>query len=495
MQAIDSKRQIYKLGCIKMPPRINVKFSANTPTTVPTRVAALSVVLNLGLVINACNWVDSTGVQRGTISPVVQGTLPSNFDAAKLRVLPALEEQTTEILPSINQGNADTDWAWGSPYQTGALNACTDVEGFDLEMAAARLEQACSNADDCNIDFEFSRSEDNQVSYAVSLPALRAPIGLAYTLTATDADGVSDSEFFTLCAISINEAPVARDDRFDITASMENIVSSTDSVNLLSNDSDDTDVRNEPMKVLSSAIVEPELAEKFILFDNGGFSYQARADLIFPDFAPLIDTFTYAVSDGLHTSTATVTLRIRSASGASNYPPVIYAIDDEVIGVNDRFQIEVDASDADRDVLTFSNSEDTPEFVEIDPATGTMSGVSDTPGSYTITLIADDGTTTTRLSFMLFVQTAANRPPFADDIQNKTVSGNFAYDVSGFFGDADGDPITFSATGIPQNTRITANGVIQGTATRNNRGRHIIRVFVSDGRGGIASDGFRLTIN
>lgn len=450
--------------------------------------------LGISLLINACNWVDSTGVQRGTISPAVQGSLPSNFDASKVRIQTVLEDQTTEIIPSINQGSADTDWTWGAPYQSGALPVCEQVAGFELALTATDLDQACSNTDRCNLDFEFMRSENDQISYAVTVPPLHAPIGLAYELTATDSDGVTNTEFLTLCAVAINEAPVARDDRFDVTASVERVVSGSDTVHLLSNDSDDFDVRNKTLKVLPTAVDEPDFASKFILFEDGGFSYETRSDLDIPSSAPLIDTFVYAVSDGLHTSTATVTLRIRSAENESNYPPVIYAIDDEVIGVNDRFHIEIDAADPDLDMLTFSTSDDTPDFVEVDSLSGTMTGVSDTPGSYTITLIADDGIAKTRSSFMLFVQSATNRPPFADDIRNTTVSGNFIYDVSGFFGDADGDPLTFSATGTPANTDITSDGVITGQATRNNRGRHIIRVFVSDGRGGVASDGFRLTI-
>ncbi len=89
----------------------------------------------------------------------------------------------------------------------------------------------------------------------------------------------------------------------------------------------------------------------------------------------------------------------------------------------------------------------------------------------------------------------ANRAPVAVDIPNVVFDDDFTYNVSVFFDDPDDDELTFSAVNLPPRVTISLTGVISGTASAANDGNHLIVVTASDGRGGLVSDGFRLTID
>ena len=446
-------------------------------TLQPTK---LFCALFAGLSLSACNWVDSTGIQTNSANP---GQIA--------RAIEATEKSATTVVPAIDPISADSEWNWGQPTQSGALSACEGVNGFDSSLAAASLQEACTQSDDCAIDFTFKRNSDNRVEFEVNLPSLKAPVGLAYSLSTSNASGIERTEDLVLCAIAINEAPSARDDSFNLRPDITTVIEADDPRNLLSNDDDDVDVRNQRLRVLEEPAKYPDFAIEFSLFPDGGFSYRPQAALTQSNRI-VTDSFQYTVTDGLNPATATVTLNI--IDNRSNTPPMLEELDDLVLTEGEEFAIPIDADDDDDDPLQFNLSSDTPKFVQVDPQTGTLSGVAEVIGSHTVTVIASDGLAQASASFALFVFEEGNNRPFADDIQNRAVSGQFTYNVSGFFGDRDGDKLFFTAIGMPPGVTISGDGVIRGTASAANRGRHIIRVFVDDGRGGVASDGFRLII-
>jgi len=77
----------------------------------------------------------------------------------------------------------------------------------------------------------------------LTVPTLDASVGMRYGLTVADANGVLSRTEHTFCLIAENEAPIAVADTFVVVEGAVLTVT-TDGINLLSNDSDDTDVSN-----------------------------------------------------------------------------------------------------------------------------------------------------------------------------------------------------------------------------------------------------------
>lgn len=78
------------------------------------------------------------------------------------------------------------------------------------------------------------------------------------------------------------------------------------------------------------------------------------------------------------------------------------------------------------------------------------------------------------------------------DPQSGTVGVAFSSNVSGAFSDPDGNPLTFSATGLSAGLGISAGGIISGTPSQS--GTFGVTVTANDGNGGTVSDTFTLNI-
>ena len=96
----------------------------------------------------------------------------------------------------------------------------------------------------------------------------------------------------------------------------------------------------------------------------------------------------------------------------------------------------------------------------------------------------------------------ANRPPrFRMEIEDESVDNgaDFAKDFSTYFSDPDGDPLTFTATGLPDEVTLNSDGTLSFTASleeRETEETYTVTITASDGvTGGTASDTFDLTIN
>lgn len=199
----------------------------------------------------------------------------------------------------------------------------------------------------------------------------------------------------------------------------------------------------------------------------------------------------------------TFTLTVNNVNDA---PEVVAATADQ--GANTGATVSVDAgaafSDPDGDTLTYAAS-GLPASLSIDTATGVISGTltgADLAGSpYTITVTADDGNGgTVDDSFTLTVTVSNNAPtvvtPPSD--QSADVGTVVNIDISTAFEDADGDTLTFSATGLPASLSLDANtGVVTGTLTdadRQNGPDYTITVTADDGNGGTVDASFTLTV-
>ncbi|TRX76530.1 Ig-like domain-containing protein [Pseudomonas mangiferae] len=166
------------------------------------------------------------------------------------------------------------------------------------------------------------------------------------------------------------------------------------------------------------------------------------------------------------------------------------------------------ASDIDGDTLSFS--------VTQQPAHGTLALAQDGTFTYTPDALysgpdsfsyqvtdSDGGVATAVVSIDVG---AVNHPPVANaaiGAQSATDAGAFSLNVAGNFSDADGDTLTYSASGLPAGLSIDpATGLISGTlgghaSTQgpNGAGVYTVLVTVSDGNGGSIGQSFTLSVS
>jgi hypothetical protein len=146
--------------------------------------------------------------------------------------------------------------------------------------------------------------------------------------------------------------------------------------------------------------------------------------------------------------------------------------------------LQPEASDPDSDPLTFSAT-GLPPGLAIDPATGLIAGTLSTTAAagspYTVTVTVADALSTSSLPFTLLV---SNPPPVVTNPGDQSNNEGSVVALQIEAGDPDGDPLTFSATGLPANLTInTTTGQIAGTIdpTASAGSPYTVTVAVSDG--------------
>ena len=232
--------------------------------------------------LTACNWVDSTGRQSNEKPTIIldDGTPEDGFSVS-------LNEQASTTVDPSASGDSDgliVSWSWDrTPSAAGALDVCLGVDGFNAQFAADSLNEACTNSSDCELQVvteeiektaeEIAADEaaavaaggsaeavsDTKTRFIVTAPSLKAPVGLTYRVSAVDNDGGAGFGEVNLCLVAINEAPEANDDSFTIIEGTEKLITGRSAVNLLSNDSDDIDVSNQPLSVNTAPVELPSI--------------------------------------------------------------------------------------------------------------------------------------------------------------------------------------------------------------------------------------------
>ncbi|MFK8078403.1 MAG: Ig-like domain-containing protein [Granulosicoccus sp.] len=471
-------------GNMKMQPNRHIKF-----VVCATAMSSLS----------ACGWVDSTGTQLADFT----GT------AGLLNAQPILViEETTVEASLIGEGSTLDNWNWTLKGDD-ARSSCHGMNGFDANVAETSLADACANGGTCAITLEEINS-DSGTQFSINVPTLKAPVALSYNLTAVRDDGATVRREQVLCAVSVNEAPVAEDDTYTVRIDSAKIVDGGDIDNLLSNDSDDNDVRNSALRVITTPVTRPKYASQFQLESDGGFTYVASPTAPLNDTSFLDDTFTYSVTDGLYTVDAQATIKIID----SNEPPVQLLQLPDVVLTSDNgldeshkrtLNIAQHFADPDGDELTFSSDELPQEALVALTADGFLNSDASSKEvkQQRVLINVTDGKESISGSFVLTIRlpvsikdTEINATPSVTDIKNHVFSGEFTYDVSPFFSDKDAeDLLTYTATNLPAGLQIRADGVIEGEVDSSNKGRWFIVVTADDGYGGTVDDGFLLVLN
>ncbi len=287
----------------------------------------------------------------------------------------------------------------------------------------------------------------------------------AFTYSASDGSLSSGAATVTITVTDPNSAPVAVNDAYSTNEDTQLTVSAP---GILANDTDDTGP-------LTAVLVDVPTSGSLVPNANGSFAYTPTADF------NGTDSFTYRASDGALTSgLATVTITVNPVNDA----PVLAAIGNKTVAENALLTFTISATDVDSGTLTYAAT-GLPTGATFDPATRTFSW---TPtfaqsGSHPVTFtVTDNGTPVLSDSEAITITvTNINRAPVLAAIGNKTVAENALLTFVISATDADGDTLTYAATGLPTGATFTpATRTFSWTPTSAQAGSYPVTFTATD---------------
>ncbi|MFD0726684.1 putative Ig domain-containing protein [Lysobacter brunescens] len=198
---------------------------------------------------------------------------------------------------------------------------------------------------------------------------------------------------------------------------------------------------------------------------------------------------TVTASDGRGgTASTSFTLQVVNSS------PVPASIGGQTATAGGTWSFQAPAfTDPNNDTLTYTAS-GLPSWMNFTAGNRTFSGTPSAVGSWTITLTATD--TAGVSASTSFTVSTPNTAPQATTIAARTIGRNQAWSLAtaAHFSDANGDALSYTATGLPSGLSIdAATGLISGTPSA--LGTFSVTVTASDGRGGTASATFAITVS
>ena len=405
------------------------------------------------------------------------------------------------ITYTISDGNGGTDTATVAvtvtavndpPRITGLVAPLSTPEDTPLTIALSALQVSDPDPDDV-YPTGFSLRLDPGANYTVVgnvvTPDDDFSGQISVPATVTDPDGLASPLFqIPITVTQVNDAPVANNDIATVAEDSTN--------NLIAVAANDTDGDGDTLTVTAASATNGTAVPS-----GSNVSYTPNANYSGPD------TINYTISDGNGgTDTATVAVTVT----AVNDPPRIIELTAPLSTPEDTtLTIPLSAlrvSDPDPDDVY-----PTGFSLQLLPgANYTVSGTIVTPGenfngqiTVPATVTDPDGLVSPAFSIPVTV-TAENDTPALDtpiEDQNAVENSPFALDISGNFSDADGDTLTYSATGLPASNNITINtetGVISGTPriedARDNA-PYAVTVTARDPSGATTIGTFDLTIS
>jgi len=158
---------------------------------------------------------------------------------------------------------------------------------------------------------------------------------------------------------------------------------------------------------------------------------------------------TYSVTFQAHDGNSPSTIAVSITVVDVNTVPTIAAISDKSINEGQTLTFDVNASDAEGDVLTYSAT-NMPTGALFEPALRkfTWKPSSTQAGEYNVTFSVSDGKLNASITVKINVIDANTAPVFTQ-VTDKTVNTNqlLSFDVAAV--DGEGDPISYSATNLP----------------------------------------------
>jgi hypothetical protein len=184
------------------------------------------------------------------------------------------------------------------------------------------------------------------------------------------------------------------------------------------------------------------------------------------------------VSDGVHSDSEDITITV-----ASDNAPSLDPVGNKATHTGKLLAFTLTGSDPDSDPLSFSGT-NLPTGASIDPSTGVFSWTPDgtQAGSYpSVHLVASDGLLSD--SEDITIDVAADIAPVLDPIGNKKVRAGHVLTFTVTGSDADADPLTFSATNLPNGATLDpVTGVFRWKPSKRKHGSFgPVTITVSDG--------------
>ena len=414
------------------------------------------------LLLAGCGWVDDAGSSSSSSGGP---SIEVQFDDDLPFTVAAVDEQEPLLVTSTtsDRDGVISTFRWSpDPIAQGTNNdllaSCRAEPDFPADLAVGSLADACT-VEGCQVTFEqrevvsddgetvtvagaLDSSNTSTVQFIATMPALRAPVALTYSLTASNSQGGINFSEHTFCINSVNDAPVALDDVFTISES-EILQPAISDRHLLSNDSDDDDIRNQPLRVLTTPAQRPFAASSFELFEDGTFRYEFAGSTLTEDFE---DRFVYEITDGIFSTTATATIRIVAVDDvpvlSDDFPQIIGIVG---VGISDDFNQNV--TDPEGATLSFSADDASlPPSGEVELSSdGILSGVpaEEDIGNYALEAQVSDGLNTFNFDVPLTI--IANAPVEARSIpdQEAMVDERFSLLADVFFTDPESQSIEY----------------------------------------------------
>jgi len=319
--------------------------------------------------------------------------------------------------------------------------SANDVDGDDLTFEVIGGNNITASLDGSAISFSAASDWSGSESF---------------TVIASDAE-LSDSQSFTVTVNAVNDAPVAEE--INIQVDEDNSIV----IQLLGSDIDNQN------SLLFSVLSDP-LNGSLSEFDGSLITYTPTSDFFGED------VFTYEVSDGELSASATAVVSVQPLNDApfiTSFAPTNATEDIEY-----SYQVEVEDPDNTEFYYSLSNA---PEGMEVsDSGLITWTPLEGVISSGTVILTVDDGGLSVDEVIDISV-ISVNDAPIISSSAPTTGTEDIVYLYQVIVEDPDNNSFEFSLLDAPEGMVITPSGVIAWTPTEGVLTSGLVTITVSDG--------------
>lgn len=175
-----------------------------------------------------------------------------------------------------------------------------------------------------------------------------------------------------------------------------------------------------------------------------------------------------------------------------NRAPTLSDVVDQTVSEGETLTISLVGSDPDGDTISYSVS-GSPTGASISGSTFTWTPSHDQSGTYVLTFSVGDGKGLLATDEVTLTVMNTNRPPSFTTIGDQSVAEGEALTLDLSAVDADGDTLTFAASGIPPGSSLIGP-TFTWTPSADQAGSHVITFIVSDAKGGEDTQDITVTI-
>ncbi len=211
---------------------------------------------------------------------------------------------------------------------------------------------------------------------------------------------------------------------------------------------------------------------------------------------------------GAAAGTATVTVTLDDGRGGSagtaftvtvvqpNQDPIIQPIAPVTVNAGESIPVVISYNDPDGDAVTVTPTVDNPGVASVSassPTELTVTGAA--AGTATIIVTVDDGRGGAASTAFTVTVTEANQSPFIDALPPLVLQAGQSQTVAVSYSDPNGDAVTLTAASdAPRIAAVTVISPVDLQIDAANAGTATIIVTVDDGRGGVNSTAFTVTV-